>query len=359
MPPPGWYAAPAARPRRRRGCWWLVLVPVTLLLGWLVLAVLVRLTDRPAPAPAPTDWSSPTAIPQSPALPLSRLAFDSDRGGNYELYTMGYDGAEVTRLTRDPSYDSWSPRLSPDRRTILFHRTPAGVHDLDAAQTSLWAVGVDGTGLVQLRPVGTDGWVLQGHAEWSPDGRRLVMFGGSRINPQIHVTDALGRQPKALTARPGTNLDPVFSPDGTSIAFVGCPRAVCTEPNYEIYVMPATGGDATRVTDDGMRDHDPMWSPDGRRLAWLTQISLGLPGTWDVRIAIASGRAVDASTATRLVGDNGITSRPEFTPDGSQIVVHRIPPGGTRFGIYRIPVAGGPLVEITQGHPGNNEYPSP
>lgn len=332
-------------------------MPIVLILGWLTLALLVRAGERPAPTPS--GWSSPSVLPSGPALPITRLAFDSDRSGTFELYTMELDGTGVTRLTHDAAYDSWSPRLSPDRRSILFYRTPAGVHDRDAAQASLWVVAADGTGPVQLRPAGTDGWVLQGHAEWSPDARSLVMFGGSRINPQIQLTDALGRNPKAITSRPGTNLDPVFSPDGTSIAFVGCPRAICTEPDYEIYLMPATGGEARRVTDDGLRDHDPMWSPDGRRLAWLTQVTPGMPGAWDVRIAAASGRAVDGAAARRLVGDAGVTSRPQFTADGTQIVVHRIPPGGSRFGIYRMPVTGGPLVEITAGQPGNNEYPAP
>ena len=347
-------------PMRRRGRarWWLIaaaaLAVVVMITG---LAVVIRLLSAQAPS-VPATWTAPTALPRGPALPVDRLAFDSDRSGGFELYTMGHDGREVTRLTGDPAYDSWSPRLSPDRRTILFNRTPRGVHDTDAAQASLWAVGTDGSGLVQLRPVGLDGWVLQGHAEWSPDGSSLVMFGGSRLSPQIHVTDRLGQRPVAVTDRPGTNLDPAFHPDGKSIVFVGCPRAVCTEPDYEIYQVAVGGGAATRLTEDGWRDHDPMWSPDGRRLAWLTQLTLGLPGVWDIRW-LGSAQLAARATPRRLVGDDGVTSRPEFTVDGTAVFTHRIPPGGSRFQIFRIPLGGGPAVDITAGQPGTNEYPSP
>ncbi len=323
-----------------------------------VLLVLIILGCQPTAIPA--DWTQPKVRPTGPALPETRMAFDSDRTGNFELFLMDLDGGKVSQLTNDPAYDSWSPRLSPDRHTVLFHRTPAGVHDLDAAKTSIWLVATDGSNLMQIRPVGLDGWTLQGHAEWSPDGLHLVLFGGSRINPQIHLTDALGQGARALTQRPGTNLDPVFHPNGRKIAFVGCPRSICTGASYEIYTMPVdrlaqqSNGKAlaTRITTDNLRDHDPMWSPDGRRLAWLTQITTGRPGVWDVRIG-----AADGAGATLLVGDAGVTSRPEFARDGT-IFVHRIPPQGNRFGIYRIDKKGIP-VEITAGQPGNNEYPAP
>ncbi len=73
---------------------------------------------------------------------------------------------------------------------------------------------------------------------------------------------------------------------------------------------------------------------------------------WDVHIGKADGAG-----AKRLFADAGVTSRPEFARDAS-IFVHRIPPQGKRFGIYRIGKDGTP-VEITAGQPGNNEYPAP
>jgi Tol biopolymer transport system component len=324
------------------------LIVLGLVLGVVAIIVLQARAPR-----VPSSWTAPTVLPRSAALPANQIMFDSDRTGNFEIFSVRTNGGRVVQLTDDPQYDSWSPRISPDRRTVLFYRSPEGVHDLDPSAASLWAMAADGTGAVELRPPGLDGWVFQGHAEWSPDQTQLVMFGGSRMNPQVHITDALGQNPRAVTDRGGVNLDPQWSPDGTKIAFVGCPNAVCWENDYEIYVIGVDGSGTRRVTVDPLRDQDPQWSPDGTRLAWLTAYGGAGAGVWDVRIGDARG-----SGSTRLFGDTGITSRPEFSADGKYIFVHRIPPGGSAFDVYRVRVDGSGVVGVTTKQPGSNEYPT-
>lgn len=303
----------------------------------------------------PTGAPSAEVLPTSAPLPGDVIAFDSDRTGHFELFTMPGGGGQATQITEDPAYDSWSPRVSPDRRTILFHRAPAGTHDRDHAQVSVWAVAAAGGDPVQLRPVGADGWQVQGHAEWSPDGRNLVLFGGARHNPQLYVTDNLGGNARAITSRTGVSLDPAYHPDGRRVGFVGCPRAVCFEADYEIYVLDLDSGKTTRVTNDRLRDHDPYWSPSGDTMAWLTAYGGSGLGVWDVRLGDGHGRS-----PRRLFGDDGVTSRPAFAPDGRYVYVHRIAPGGAAFQVYRVDLSapGKPLV-VTAGQPGSNEYPSP
>jgi Tol biopolymer transport system component len=350
--------APPAPKRRRSGCAIaLVIAGVVACVGVVALVVLVLwLRSLDTPKEVPPDFRPPTTLPESPeaaAVPPGHLAFDSDRSGNFELYLMDGDGGDVRPLTDDPAHDSWWPRISPDRRTILFYRTPAGTHDKDFTSTSLWSIAADGSGLTELRPAGLDGWTQQGHAEWSPDGESLVMFGGSRGNPQIFVTDRQGQHPRQVTDLPGSNLDPVFSPDGGTIAFVGCPETICMFSDYEIYTIPATGGERVRLTNDDVRDHDPYYSPDGTMIAWLAQVEGGLVGVWDVKVAGADG-----SDPRLLADDSGVTSRPQWSADGTRIIVHRIPPGGGAFGIYEFAVDGSGERELTAGQPGSNEYPS-
>lgn len=340
----------ATKRRGRKVLVVLGIVAAVVVLGVIGLVVLAMLTNRPATVPA--SFTPPTELPRGTPLPADELAFDADQSGTFEIYTMAQD--RVRRLTDDAAYDSWWPRVSPDRRTILFYRSPAGTHDRDYTQTSLWAIGADGSGLRELRPAGLDGWVQQGHAEWSPDGKELVMFGGSRINPQVFVTDALGQHPRQVTDRGGVNIDPSFSADGRSILFVGCPESFCQPENQEIYRVSVTGEDLVRLTHDDLRDNDPYESPRGDAVAWLTQVSGGAVGVWDVRVGDAQGR-----DPRFLVGDQGVTSRPQWSQDGETIYVHRIPPGGDRFQIYAVPAAGGSPVLLTDQLAGNSEYPSP
>ncbi|MBM9469141.1 TolB family protein [Nakamurella leprariae] len=342
--------------RRRPWRWWLAgAVTAVVLIGAVFLA-LVRVSDQPASPPS--GWVPPSVLPTSSVIqpePGDRIAFTSDRTGNYEIFTMPAAGGPARQMTRDPQYDSWWPRLAPNRRTIMFLRSPAGTLDRDATKVSLWVMGVDGSGPTQLRPPGTDGWTVQGHPEFSPDGRSVVMFGGSRINPQIWVTDALGRSPKKVTDRPGVNLDPVFAPDGKTITFVGCPRAICHEADYELYRIPVGGGTAQRLTTNTIRDQDPYYSPDGTRLAWLAQIETdgGVAdlGVWDIMVGGPDGQG-----ARRLIGDDGVTSRPQWSADGRTIFTHRIPPGGDAFQLWKVRPDGSGLAELTDG-PGSNEYP--
>ena len=341
------------------------------LLLLVVLAAAVIEHRLNEPAVVPRSWVAPTALPQAPpaaAIPPGNLVFDSDRAGNYEIFEMGAEGSGVRQLTHDRGYDSWWPQISPDRRTILFYRTPPGVHDRDYSKTSLWAMSATGADAVELRPAGLDGWVYQGHAEWSPNGRQIVMFGGSRINPQIWVTDRLGRHPVQVTDRGGTNIDPSWYPDGRTIAFVGCPHSFCTPGDQEVYTVSATGGTPERITDDGFADYDPTFSHNGRELAWLTKVSSspGPVGTWDIRMipVVRIGNTVRAAPGAEprlLLPDHPgtVNSKPSWSLDDRTIYFHRgygnLADG---FQIWEVDPDGSHLRELTTGQPGSNEYPS-
>ena len=330
--------------------------------GVIVIAVIVILQNRPPSVPA--DFSAPSSLPVGAAAADGMLFYDSDRTGNYEVYAAASPGAEPRPLTADAAWDSWWPRLSPDRTHIAFYRSPKGVHDTDFNQTHLWMMNADGTGQVELRPPGLDGWVQQGHADWSPDSRSLVMFGGNKTNPQIFVTDATGQRPRQVTERGGVNLDPSFAPDGRSIAFVGCPQSICQLDDYEIYVTDVAGvlaggsmAEARRLTEDRLRDHDPYFAPDGSQLAWLTQTSATGKhpgGSWNIRAANADG-----SNQRRVTDDDQINSKPEWSRDSRTIYFHRLEiPRLRGFNIFAVNPDGSDLREITTGQPGVNEFPS-
>mgnify|MGYP006257062527 FL=1 len=75
--------------------------------------------------------------------------------------------------------------------------------------------------------------------------------------------DADGGNVEQLTASPGHDWGPVWSPDGRRIAF-----ASNRSGNFDVYVMDADGGNVEQLTDDPAEDFEPVWSPDGKHLAF-------------------------------------------------------------------------------------------
>ena len=112
-----------------------------------------------------------------------------------------------------------------------------------------------------------------------PPGRPTA--GSSRLhsnrdgNFEIYVRRVEGGQDVNVTNNPADDVQPAFSPDGTSIAFVSTRSSrtglikIGTFIGFDtrtyggdIWVTPALGGQARRLAEDG---NFPVWNPNGRR----------------------------------------------------------------------------------------------
>ena len=92
-------------------------------------------------------------------------------------------------------------------------------------------------------------------------GAAIVWFGRSSPKP----AEPLHAFP--LTANPGFEREPTFSPDGNQVAFRWNGEK---QDNADIYVkLIGTGGPPLRLTTDPAVDVNPVWSPDGRFIAFL------------------------------------------------------------------------------------------
>ncbi len=271
------------------------------------------------------------------------IVYDSNRTGNYEIYKMD-PGGKVTQLTSDTTYDSWWAKPSPNGSQILFYRTPAGVHDTNYAKTSLWMMNSDGSNLREILPVGANGWTLQGHGEWSPDGTELVMFG----NTNIYITDLNGN---IISTVATYGLDPTFTPDGKQIVYISCSdRPTCPTSDYRVYRVNVDGSDPTQLENLPYRADDPFTSPDGNTIVWEVNIS-GL--VWDI-----ASMNTDGSNASILFGDNNINTNPTWSPN-NVIYFFKTDPGKyDNYGLWLMNRDGSGLQWISQGQTGSNEYVS-
>src|SRR6266571_6526189 len=75
-----------------------------------------------------------------------------------------------------------------------------------------------------------------------------------------------GGDAQRLTSGPGIETDPIFSPDGKSVAFTGE-----YEGNIDVYVVPAAGGQPRRLTYHPGTDRAVGWTRDGKRVLFYSQ----------------------------------------------------------------------------------------
>lgn len=98
----------------------------------------------------------------------------------------------------------------------------------------------------------------------TPDGERLVFASTQhRRTSDIYIKRVNSRVVTQLTNDPADDAMPAVSPDGQKIAF-----ASNRTGNWDIFVMPASGGRAVQITSDEADEVHPSWSPDGTKLVF-------------------------------------------------------------------------------------------
>jgi Tol biopolymer transport system component len=129
-----------------------------------------RLTTAPGRDNGP-DWS-----PDG-----NRIAFSSDRSGALAVYTTNAaDGSDVQKLTPD-SLEGGIPRYSPDGGALIF----ADAFCATCAESDLWAVNTDGSGLRQV----TDSAENEIPQSWSHDGTRVAVDYATITSGTLHKSD--------------------------------------------------------------------------------------------------------------------------------------------------------------------------
>jgi Tol biopolymer transport system component len=155
--------------------------------------------------------------------------------------------------------------------------------------------------------------------------------------------NADGSDQTRLTTDPALDRFPMFSPDGSRIAFTSR-----RDGNTEIYVMNADGSDQTDLTNLPGGDSQPNWSPDGRRIAWRRS-GLTVPESGDIWMMNADG-----SGKTQLTSDPADELRPAWSPSGAKVVFRSL---RTNQGdIYRMKADGTKVTQLTDD-PVQDAYP--
>ena len=148
--------------------------------------------------------------------------------------------------------------VAPDRFDVKMIRwattSPDGSRVVYEALGSLWIRDLP-TGTPRRLTRQSDHFEL--YPSWSRDGRSIVYTTWSDSDlGTVRVVPASGGNGRVVTRQPGHYLEPTFSPDGRTIAYRmtgdGYLTTALWSQNPGIYRIPAAGGEATFVTDDGV-----------------------------------------------------------------------------------------------------------
>jgi Tol biopolymer transport system component len=226
----------------------------------------------------------------------SKIAFQSDRDGNSEIYVMNADGTNVTKLTSNTAEDR-TPAWSPDGCKIAF----ASDRDIECG---IYVMDTDGTNVIPL----TSHAALDCNPKWSPDGSKITFQSDRDGNSEIYVMNADGTNVTKLTSNTAEDRTPAWSPDGCKIAFASDRDFI----DFKIYVMNTDGTNVIPLTSHTApaTDGNPAWSPDGRKIAFASYRD----NSENIYVMDADGTNV-----IQLAMNTAADSNPDWSPDGSKI----------------------------------------
>jgi TolB protein len=317
-------------------------------------------------------------------LPTGRMAFGKEYSGsiaNPRRYShtisdevhkqlAGFDGLARTRLTFSSDRDRERAKTTVANRDVQ----EIYIADYDGANPRR----VTSTTTLNITPV------------WSPDNQAIA-YTSYRPSGQFGMYQDIilsfiqtgARTTPANGSPQRQNYLPIFSPDGTRIAFTSN-----RDGNPEIYVMNQDGTGLRRMTNNPAIDVTPTWSPSGNQLAWVSDRT-GSPHiyimnadgtgqrsliseicdrpTWssgqfnEIAYAARSGPGYDikvysfsASTVTKITDGIGSNESPAFSPNGRHIAFTSTRSGKSQ--VFTVDRDGNNLRQITRE--GNNKFPN-
>jgi len=365
----------------RRSAWWKWVAPAAALLALAIaLALIFNRPEQELRLGRRTQLTLDPGLEVDPALsPDGKLvAYTAGPMGQTRLYVRQVEGATPVAITPADAGFARAPRWSPDGGRLLFH-----------SARGLEVVPALGGPAKLLLPAPQGDWV---DGTWSLDGRSITYA----LGDSLYVRLAEGGAPRGLT-RLREAHSCAWSPDGRWLACVSGNLRFVGNDHFgniavsSVWIVPAAGGPAIRVTVDEALNTSPAWLSGGRSLLYVSdrdggrdiyQVALGRDGrpagaptrlttgldAAQVSVS-ADGRRLAYSAFTHTsnvwslpIPSSGLSpvSQAEPVTRGSQVIENfEVSPDGRwlafdsdRGGVqqlYRMPLAGGEVEQLTLG----------
>ncbi len=239
-------------------------------------------------------------------LPDGRhLLFVSNRDGPRDIYLQRLD--RQSRPTGTPrrvstGLEPHGVSLSQDGRTAVYSRL--------IFRSNLWSVTLPTTGVVSVRtaePVLQGNELVENHGV-SPDGRWLAFDSDREGNQDLYIMPAAGGEARRITTDQGDDFHPDFGPDGEEILFYSMRHGT-----RDLFIIGRDGTAEQRLSDGPEEELHPSFSPDGNRLVYLT---LG-PEGGGISLIARDRRGGAWGEPTRL--SEAVNTPPRWSPDGRRV----------------------------------------
>ncbi|MFM1895297.1 MAG: hypothetical protein RLZZ385_371 [Pseudomonadota bacterium] len=202
-------------------------------------------------------------------------AYAWDYDPYYDIYETDSNGGNIRNLTNARGYDAEGSYSADGSRIVFASNREAYSRTLSQAEQKLleddasyfmdlYVMDADGGNVVQLtHSPGYDGGPF-----YNADASKIVW---RRFNPdgnsaEIWTMDADGSNQRQLTADAMVSWGPYFHPSGDYIIYSS---NLLGHANFELFLIDVEGShDPVRVTSTDGTDILPVFSPDGTRLAW-------------------------------------------------------------------------------------------
>jgi Tol biopolymer transport system component len=243
-----------------------------------------------------------------------------------QVFVVAARGGSPRQVTDDAPFASFGAlRWARSGRQLVYDEAHV------RADSELYLMNADGSGLTQL----TSNYVDDRDPSWSPDGTRILFERSPEtgwyppVAAGIYTLDpATGAETQITTpGRDEYDSNPVWSPDGTEIAFAR--HTITSNSNSSsIWLVQPDGSGLHQLTPGQHLSETPSWSPNSTTLAFSDQSANG-----DLEIYRINRDGTGLTTLTNFPTDFADAKEPAWSPDGTTIAYLGAPTGGG-WGIY-------------------------
>ncbi len=227
------------------------------------------------------------------------IAYVDNSASQMILYLADRDGQNTQQLTKLPSSSDYDPKWSPDGRFIVYSTSTTRARQAPVIMLTLFDIRNQ-----TRQPLITTNIFREHMLDWSPDASQIafVLYSQERANSDIYSIDVNTGAIHTLVSTPNNDEYPVWSPDGTQLAFMsgGIQRGV--------YVLDTDTQRTTLLYNVSGVLYPSDWTQDSRFLYLSSAFNI-------YRLDVATCRQNPGScTPELLIKDGGDARRKPHPP---------------------------------------------